>query len=248
MLRLGLLQCDSLGAPHAGIAGDYDVLVGGLVSGRGVDVDLVAFRADESRLPGSVADCDAWLVSGSRRSVYEDLDWITDLRRFTERVLVAEVPLVGLCFGHQLIGQVVGSHVGPAAGGWNLGAVRYDLHVPVPGGDDGDSTVTLIASHQDQVFDLPDDATLVASAGRCPIAGFSIGSALTLQSHPEFVPALAASLYDDRREALGHDVVDVATATLGEPLDNARVGAWIIRFLSSPTQSSLQAVGRRSGR
>lgn len=244
MVRLGLLQCDSLDPPHVDIDGDYDGLFTGLLSRPGLEVEV--YRADHGQLPGSVADCDLWLVPGSRESVYDDIEWIVDLRRLVGRILEAEVPLAGVCFGHQMIAQELGAPVAKAEGGWNIGAIEYRLHRPPPGearpapaevgvaGDDdddgraGDDTAfALIASHQDQVLELPDGAELLASAPTCPVAGYTIGDrVVTVQGHPEFGPELAASLYRSRVERIGAEPVAAALDTLERPLARQRVADW----------------------
>lgn len=228
MATLGLLQCDSLDPPHVDVDGDYDRLFADLLA-RDDDVDMAVYRAFEGELPSSPGDCDAWIVPGSRRSVYEDVGWITDLRRLVARMLADGTPLVGICFGHQMIAMELGARVERAECGWNVGAVRYDLHDPVP--DGGDAALTLIASHQDQVLDLPDGATLLASAPTCPVAGFTVGDdVLCVQAHPEFTAALAGSLYRSRVDRIGAEPIARALDTLSRPLDRERVASWIVDF------------------
>jgi GMP synthase-like glutamine amidotransferase len=237
MVRLGLLQCDSLDRPHVDVDGDYDALFTELLSRS--DVEVIAYRADLGRLPGSLDECDGWVVPGSRQSVYDDIDWIVDLRRLVGRLLAADRPLVGVCFGHQMIAQELGATVARADGGWNIGAIEYRLHRPPPGEERGwaghpgepaaDRRFSLIASHQDQVLELPDGAELLASAPTCPIAGYTIGErVLSVQGHPEFGPELAGSLYRSRVERIGAAPIEAALATLGRPLDRARVADWIV--------------------
>ncbi len=233
MLRLGFLQCDDLDPPHVDVAGNYDVLFATLLASP--DLELVGYRAHEGELPPSTRDCDAWLIPGSRRSVSDDLVWIHELASFTRRVLDDRRPLVGVCFGHQLIGRLLGAPVARADAGWNLGAVRYRLH-QVPPGEAADpgvpsDHVTLIASHQDQVLELPVGTTLLAAAPTCPIAGFTTEHLLTIQAHPEFDAPLAESLYRSRVERIGRIPIDRALATLDRPLDRHRIAGWITSFV-----------------
>jgi GMP synthase-like glutamine amidotransferase len=90
----------------------------------------------------------------------------------------------------------------------------------------------VIASHQDQVVDLPAGTRLFADAPTCPIAGFSAESIFTLQAHPEFTVGLATSLYRSRVEKLGRDTVDAALLSLEHPLDQPRVAGWIAAFVA----------------
>lgn len=225
MHRVGLLLCDEIAPPHRGIAGDYPELYARLFPD---DVEVLAFRADHHELPAAPVDCDGWLIGGSRCSVYDDVGWIHRLIRFTER-LIGVRPVVGICFGHQLVARVLGAEV--ARVGWSVGAVDYRVHRPEATADE---TLTIVASHQDQALELPAGTDLVASAPGCPIAGFANDAVLTLQGHPEFTGPLGASLVNERREQLGPELTAAALASLDAPLDTAQAARWIASFLGRP--------------
>jgi GMP synthase-like glutamine amidotransferase len=228
-MRVGLLQCDNLDPPIADVRGDYDALYSELLSRP--DLELVPYAAHLGRLPGSTIECDAWLIGGSRHSVYEDLEWILDLRRFTRRVLADDRPLVGVCFGHQMIGLELGAPVGVAECGWIAGAVDYVLCDTPPGeaASESPGAFTVAAVHHDQVFALPDGAALLASSENTPIAAFTVGPrVLAVQPHPEFGTDVAETLYRGRADRIGHDLADAAVASLDRLLDRRRVADWIV--------------------
>ena len=94
--------------------------------------------------------------------------------------------------------------------------------------------IALIASHQDQVVDVPPDARVIASAtsGYCPVAGLAVGErAWTLQRHPEFVPDLADHLLAGPRRAhrrrAGRAVPRASLDAAARPRTVAR---WIANF------------------
>ena len=227
-VRIGLLQCDELDPRVVSVAGDYDALYASLLARDGLE--FVTFRADLGQLPPSTADCDAWLIGGSRHSVYQDESWIRDLRRFTGRMLADDHPLVGVCFGHQMIGLELGAPVEDV--GYTVGAVEYRLHEAPPGEPRAasfDDTFTVAAIHRDQVLELPDGATLLASAVPTPIAGFAYGSrVLAVQPHPEFGTPVARTIYETRADRIGRELADEAVASLGASLDRERVADWIV--------------------
>ena len=234
-MRIGLIQCDGLDPRIVSVAGDYDALYSSLLARDGLD--FVRFRADLGQLPSSTADCDAWLIGGSRRGVYEDDDWIRDLRRFTGRLLTDDRPLVGVCFGHQMIGLVLGAPVEDV--GYTVGAVDYRLH-DVPPGETGGAAVeygdafTVAAIHRDQVLEVPDGATLLATAERTPVAAFTMGPrVLAVQPHPEFGREVAGTIYRSRAERIGQAAADDAIGSLDVALDSDRVADWIIAVARS---------------
>jgi GMP synthase-like glutamine amidotransferase len=233
-VRVGLLVVGHVDEASRSVAGDYPELFGALLAARGVE--LVEYDVGAGHLPDSTSECDGWLCSPSRNSVYDDLPWIADAEALLREVIASERPYVGICFGHQLLARALGATVERYPAGWQVGAQTYELvqrpwwmHPPL-------TRATLIASHQDQVMTLPDGAELLARAvnGECALAGFTVGTrAWTLQAHPEFVVPLADHLLARRVELIGADKVAAARASLATPLDRLIVGAWIARFFAT---------------
>jgi GMP synthase-like glutamine amidotransferase len=220
------------------VAGDYPELFGALLSDH--DVELVPYDVDLGRFPDSVSECDGWLCGPSRSSAYDDLPWRSDAEAFLREILATESPFVGICFGHQLLAQAAGGRVERAPGGWQVGVHDYEVVGAAPWLEPPSGRVTLIASHQDQVVDLPAGAELLfrEADGGCPVAGFTLGPrAWTLQPHPEFIPPVSDHLLAGRIELIGAERVAAARASLARPLDQPTVASWIARFFADPTGS-----------
>ncbi len=88
------------------------------------------------------------------------------------------MPVVGICFGHQIIAQAMGGKVERYDGGWSVGPTTYDF---------GGETLTLNAWHRDQVVQVPEGAEVVASNDFCQNAALLYDDRMfTVQAHPEF--------------------------------------------------------------
>jgi GMP synthase-like glutamine amidotransferase len=233
-LRVGLLMCGHVDPRAQHLGGDYPSLFADLFAAH--PVELVRYDADLGRLPASLDDCDGWITSPSRSSAIGGEPWVADMLDLVARVVAEERPFAGICFGHQLLAEACGGRVERAAVGWGVGNKAYDVVAErpwmtpaAPGG-----RLHLIASHEDQVTVMPPGAELLATAGYCPIAMMAVGErAFGLQPHPEFTAPLSAALLDLREEMIGQPTVDDARATLAQPLDQALVADWIVRFLSA---------------
>lgn len=229
-MTTGLLLCDHLDPDVVEVVGDYTDLFPAAFSPAGID--LRVYDVTAGQFPGSADECDAWVISGSRRSVYEDEGWIRDLHDVAHELVTRERPLVGICFGHQLIARTLGGAVERAPVGWGVGVRDFRIVGPLPAVEPDVTSFAILTSHRDQVLELPDGAELVATADYCPVGAYRIGDrVLCVQGHPEWVPELSRLLVERRREQIGHEVSDAAIASLGRPLDHDRVVTWMAAVL-----------------
>lgn len=183
------------------------------LAGCGASIRL--YDVIDGVFPEGVREADGWLVTGSPAAVYEDHGWIPPLEAFV-RAAADHRPVLGICFGHQLVAQAFGGRVVKSERGWGLGLHRYDVFEPQPWLG-ARPTLDLLAMHQDQVVEPPPGAKILAGNAHCPIAMLEIGArVLGVQGHPEFDPHFAGLLLEFRRENLGPGVED-AEKTLNQP-------------------------------
>lgn len=237
-LTLGLLRTDTVLDEFQPRFGDYPDMFRALLDGAarafpGLSLELRSYFVPAGELPASPEECDGYVITGSRYSVYDDEAWIADLAAFLARAVAARRKVAGICFGHQLIAHFFGGRTGPAPVGWAVGVhgVRLLSREPwmVPARD----RVGLLSSHKDQVSRLPDGARLIASTEACPLAGFVMGDdVMTLQGHPEFSKPYAEALMRKRESLLGPEKFAAGIDSLGEETDEPLVGQWLLRFLA----------------
>jgi GMP synthase-like glutamine amidotransferase len=227
-VRAGLLVVGHVDAKSRHIAGDYPELFGALLGA--FDIEVVPYAVDAGQMPASLRECDGWLCSPSRLSVYDDEPWIADVESFMRAAIAEETPFVGISFGHQLLAQALGGKVEKSLQGWGVGVQQYDVLEPLDAMHPALDRFALIASHQDQVVDVPADARVVATSEFCPVATLAVGERMwTVQAHPEFVPPLADHLLAGRVELIGAERVTKARASLRESIDQHVVAQWIAR-------------------
>jgi GMP synthase-like glutamine amidotransferase len=206
---------------------------------------LIASAADEpiefrdydvqhGEYPASLDECDAYLITGSRHSVYEDQPWIHRRAEFVRELDAAQHKLVGICFGHELIAHTLGGETRAAEQGWAVGVQDTCVLTPTDWMQPYRERFGLLSSHKDQVVRLPDGAELFAATELCPNSGFTIGDhILTFQGHPEFSKGYSRALMDFRREMLGEPRYSTGVESLEKPVHPALVGRWILNFIAS---------------
>ena len=230
-MRIGILQTDRVMDRFRARHGDYPRMFEDMLTEAG-DGESLEFEAIDSMAsaypePGS---CDAYVITGSRLSVYDDYPWIAGLARFVGEALEAGSKVVGICFGHQLIAHFFGGETKPAPG-WAVGVHETRVVSEAPWLDPKLDRFGLLSSHKDQVTRMPGSAELFATNEFCPIAGFTWGeSVMTLQGHPEFRKPYSMDLMNMRRELLGEDTYQAGVASLHEDIHPLAVGRWMLNF------------------
>lgn len=226
-LRVGLLECDHVDERFRSIAGDYADMFAALLP----DVDLVPYDVCNGALPAAPDECDGWVATGSRRSVYDDVGWIAALSGFVRSVRDTGAPYVGICFGHQLLAHALGGRT-QRASAWGAGAHRMEVCATEAWMDPPTETATLLYLHQDQVTALPEGTVVLGRTEHCPIAMVRVGRAmLGMQAHPEFPADYLAALLGARAERIGAARTARARHSLASPTDAGVIARWIVRFL-----------------
>ena len=232
-MQIGILQTGASPDALRDDFGDYPDFFERLLAGRGLT--FRRFRVETMEFPASVTECDGWLITGSRHGAYEDHPFIKPLETFIRDAYSAHVPVVGICFGHQIIAQAMGGKVEKYAGGWSVGPTDYDFK---------GEKITLNAWHRDQVTKVPEGAEVIASNDFCENAALLYDDRmLTVLAHPEFKPAFIEGLMRTRGPGLvPDDLMAKARQRLAEPLQDTTMAARIATFfLDHPTTKATGA-------
>ncbi len=199
------------------------------------------WQAHEDRFPPDPDDYQGWVLTGSVASVNDDAPWIRRLTELVRHLHRGRVPLVGLCFGHQMVAHALGGRVGPSPGGWRIGSAvthyRDDAGAGRPWMRPVRDAITLFAAHREQVLQPPPEATVLGGDDFAPAAALGIGRhVFTTQYHPELSRAFMRALLDEHGPQWPAPLVAQARAQVEEPVDAALFMRWAARFLErSPT-------------
>ena len=207
-----------------------------------LEIRSVALHRGEALPDISVAD--GFLITGSPLGVYEDHAFIAPLEDFIKLVLAAKLPMVGVCFGHQIMARALGGQVEKSEKGWGVGVHRYHVRDAStrlsrfsPGwasgaGQQQAGTFTCVVSHQDQVLLPTSDMETLAGSRFCPHGAllYAEGYGLSFQMHPEFTHEFAADLLETRLDRIDMHTVDKARQTFPGPSDREWLTDVIVEF------------------
>jgi GMP synthase (glutamine-hydrolysing) len=157
---------------------------------RELDADLTEFETTDGELPEHF-DFDGVVITGSRSSVYWDKDWIPPLIEYVSAADDRGLPILGVCYGHQVLATALGGRVD------DMGEYELGYREVTHSGDDLfdgiDETFTVFTTHSDAVVELPPGADLLAE-NDYGVHAFRKGNAWGVQFHPEYDPETAESV------------------------------------------------------
>jgi GMP synthase (glutamine-hydrolysing) len=207
-----VVKCGNALEPVRSVHGDYDRWFAAALGPRARLHVVAAHRG--ARLPDP-RRFDAVIATGSPRSVLEAAPWMVRTGDALVEAATHGVPVLAVCFGHQLVAASLGAEVRQSPRGRELGTIscaltaagRADpLFAGVP------RTFEVQATHGDEVAAAPPGAVVLAGNAHSPIQAFRVGRRLwAVQFHPELSAAAVAALVRARVQA-----VEAEARTRGE--------------------------------
>jgi GMP synthase (glutamine-hydrolysing) len=176
---------------------------------RALGAELPVIRADLGEALELPAGTRGVLVSGSPLSLTQPEPWMADAAEELSRIGERGTPVLGVCFGHQMLGRAAGAEVVRNPKGREIGTVRVQLTPEgrkdplFRGWAPEDGAIEVQATHLDSVAGVPEGAALLASNEKCATQAFRFSDAVaSVQFHPELDPDTLRALIDSRAKAI----------------------------------------------
>lgn len=202
---------------------DWFIRGSGLESNR-----FICCAVDKGEALPAIDAVAAAIITGSPAYVTDLAPWNEIAAEYLRILHVQQKPILGVCYGHQLLAWAFGGEVGFHPGGREIGTVNIKLteeaavdalFAEIP------KQFNVQASHQQSVLSLPEGAVLLAGNGFDAHHAFRLGSSTWgVQFHPEFSASVMSAYIRERSDDIareGHDVaallakVDATPASAG---------------------------------
>lgn len=177
------------------------------------------------------AEVSGFVLTGSSASVTERAPWMLAFEAYLRDCVTRDVPMLGVCFGHQILAQALGGLVEKNPNGREIGTREVRVLEPDPVFDELGSTFTVNTTHVDSVTRLPPGARVLARTELEPHAAYALpGRARGVQFHPEIDGDAMRSWVTLRRPLIEAEGLD-ADAILARSTDTPAGGAILRSFV-----------------
>ena len=195
---------------------------------------IIEYKIAQGKFPKSVNECKIWFITGSPKSVYDDILWVHQLNEFIKELHRNKVKTIGICFGHQMIAHALGGEVAKSPKGWGVGIRGFKIIQKQAWMSPATQKLSLFFSHQDQVNVIPHGAQLLATDDFCPHQMMQIGQhILTMQGHPAFSVKFAKDLFVSFKDMIDTETFESAMQSYEQQNDYKIMSDWIRQFAKS---------------
>jgi GMP synthase-like glutamine amidotransferase len=195
-----------------------------------VDGPLVTVRPTRGPWQADLDDISGVLISGSAASIVEPPPWVAGVEELACRAVDRELPMLGVCFGHQVIVRALyGARTVRRAATPELGWIDIDRHDHDPLFEGVDERFRVFASHVEEICNLPDDVTVLASSTDCAVQAYHLAErpAWGVQFHSEMTLHEATALVHDKSRRYPERGID-AEALLARAIDHTGLARTIL--------------------
>lgn len=233
-MKLTIIQTGGVPLPLRDRFGPYPAMFQRMFDEAGESFEYETVPVYEGAPFPEAAKLEGIIITGSAAGVYDThYAWMEPLRHFIRAAYAARTPMLGVCFGHQIMADALGGDVRKSEKGWGLGRHTYAVKArPAFLGTEAPA-LSIACSHQDQVIGPPAEAEVFLASEFTPNAGlvYRNGAAISLQPHPEFDDAYTIALAELRRGTAPDEVVDGAVGSLATASDSRETAGYVGAFL-----------------
>jgi GMP synthase-like glutamine amidotransferase len=233
-MKLTIIQTGEVPVPLRPQFGAYPPMFQRMFNAAGVPFEYETIAVHDGAPFPDPAGLEGIIVTGSAAGVYDNhFAWMEPLRTFIRAAYAEKTPMLGICFGHQIMADALGGEVRKSEKGWGLGRHVYEVTSRPAFLATDEPALAIACSHQDQVIVPPVEADVFLASNFTPNAGlvYKNGAAISLQPHPEFDDAYTIALAELRRGKAPDEVVDTAVASVNRPSHSREMAGYIGAFL-----------------
>eukprot|EP00697_Spironema_sp_BW2_P015433 gnl/Spiro4/6267_TR3228_c0_g1_i1.p2 gnl/Spiro4/6267_TR3228_c0_g1~~gnl/Spiro4/6267_TR3228_c0_g1_i1.p2 ORF type:complete len:254 (-),score=96.89 gnl/Spiro4/6267_TR3228_c0_g1_i1:70-801(-) len=222
-LVVGILKTDVAHHLIQGCGGgDYDQMMLNWLRQVAPDLSIRTFDCVAGEFPSAEAiDAVAgFIITGSKHSAYETVEWIQQLKACVADLDRRRKPVLGICFGHQILAEALGGRVIKNPKGWEVSHSTFALT------DSGRSVLgtdkpalCMLQMHQDVVSDVPPGMEVIASNDFGVEMMRKDNHILSIQGHPEFSAAVIRKILELREGVIPEPLRQHGLAVVDSPTD-----------------------------